>query len=97
MACGTGGCGVIEAPPPVEQTKAEGDLGQKVAKSYLRLLGRPDDFHACKAVHLFDNRYRVNLWQTVGRGLVTVLSITDSAFVLADKDGNIQTKINKRY
>jgi len=34
----------------------------EVCDKLLELVGKPDDFHMCKALNVYDDRYRVNIY-----------------------------------
>jgi hypothetical protein len=76
-------------------------LTDKVAESVLTLLGKPKGLLKIKAIHLFENRFRVNVYEKVyqeSEGLIKKLYISESFFCIADeKGGIISPEIEKKY
>ena len=95
------------APERAERTKKEApveksDFHSTVANEVLNRLGTPSDLLKIKAVNVFDNAYRVNVYRIVntvaGMNLIQRPSITDSFFVRADdKGGLVDANITKKY
>ena len=78
-------------------------LAQKIKDRILRRLGKPRYFYKVDVHHLWDNKWRVNVWiKTTGKGegmgVVSSHSISDSFFVVI-KNNRISTnpKITKKY
>lgn len=65
---------------------ASQDLSTILTGHVLRSLGHPDDLLMVKVHHLWDNKYRVNVF--TGRD-VTSAMITHSFFLVVDGEGNI--------
>lgn len=74
---------------------------EKVADRVMNKLGTPAGFLKVKCVHLFENKYRVNVYQRIFdefQNLIIKNKICDSFFVIADENGEIVSpKIEKRY
>lgn len=52
--------------PEVAAATAAADIaGRKLVAGILSRVGRPDDFIKADARHLWDNKYRINIWATV--------------------------------
>ena len=92
------------APMHQDITNAEDNeaLAQKIKNRILKRLGKPRSFYKVDAHHLWDNKWRVNVWiKTIskeGVGVVPTHSICDSFFVTI-KNNRITTKpkITKKY
>lgn len=57
---------------------------KEVCEKVLKKVGKPDNFYMCKAMNVFDDKYRVNVYTTVMRGEnndLEGLSISRSYFV----------------
>jgi len=76
-------------------------LTDVVANNVLKALGTPPRFLKIKSSHLFDNRFRVNVYQVVKQefeGLIKKNCICDSFYCIVDEKGEIQNpKIQKKY
>lgn len=82
--------GRAERTPKAEKP----DFCSTVASEVLERLGTPSDLHKVKAVNVFGNTYRVNVFRELPAGTY----ITDSFFVHAsDKGELVNAKINKKY
>ena len=69
-----------------------------IASEVLTLLGTPGDLARVKAINLFDNAYRVNVYRTTGDSMIKSSTISDSFFVVADDHGHIvKSNITKKY
>jgi hypothetical protein len=89
-------------PNAIQQRKASLPTATSQAKStvaairtdVLNTLGRPDDLARVDIVHVYDNRYRVNVYRHVeGR-----TRMTDSFFVHDDPDGiSSSPPIRRKY
>jgi hypothetical protein len=84
-----------------EPIKQRNPLTDKVAENVLALLGKPKGLLKIKAIHLFENRFRVNVYEKVYQefeGLIKKLYISESFFCIADeKGGIISPEIEKKY
>ena len=92
-------------PMHQDVTNAEDNeaLAQKIKNRILKRLGKPRYFYKVDAHHLWDNKWRVNVWikttdNSEGVGVVPSHSICDSFFVTI-KNNRITTKpkITKKY
>ena len=76
-------------------------LTDAVADSVIRALGVPPRFLKVKSAHLFDNRFRVNVYQQVQQefeGLIKKCCISDSFFCVVDEKGAVVSpKIERKY
>jgi len=73
---------------------------EKVTLGLLGALGIPPGFQKIKAINVYDNRWRVDVYtkvQTEIECLVTRMKISDSFFITVDDKGNILTPISKKY
>ena len=82
--------------PPSEELK------EAIEQKVLKRLGKPPSFHKIEARHLWDNKWRVNIWikfYNTGDKVVPGFSITDSFFVEVSKTNRVSTspKIVKKY
>lgn len=74
---------------PVKNT-SKSDLSETIANAVVKQLGTPNNFLKVKAINVFGNSYRVNVYTIVDdSGLVKKSSITYSYMVKADQQGNI--------
>jgi len=67
----------------------------ELQKLVLKILGKPKDFLKIQAIHLYDNRYRVNVWVHGANGA----KIIDNFFIKSN-DGSILScdpALNKKY
>jgi arginyl-tRNA synthetase len=86
-----------------EPEKKAPDLSIPIAMGVLERLGKPDNLHEVKVHHLWDNRYRVNVWVKVPSAHNPVydnVKIQESFFVWATETGEIaqvSPEIEKRY
>jgi len=84
---------------PVDLSSIEEAIKAKTMKK----LGKPHNFFKIDAHHLWDNKWRVNVWSKgvgTGEGVVPAFEITDSFFVEVSKDNNRMTsspRIVKKY
>lgn len=71
----------------------------KVARNVLNALGMPPGFQKIRATNVYDNRWRVDVFQKSkgGEGMVTRTHICDSFFLTTDGSGNIEQEIIKKY
>ena len=91
-------------PMHQDVTKAEDNeaFAQKIKDRILRRLGKPSYFYKIDAHHLWENKWRVNVWIKTtceeGIGVAPSHSICDSFFVTI-KNNRISTnpKITKKY
>lgn len=76
-------------------------LTDVVAQQVLNALGTPPRFLKIKSSHLFDNRFRVNVYQIVKQefeGLIKKNCICDSFYCIVNEKGEIQHPIiEKKY
>jgi hypothetical protein len=78
-------------PPaePNDETKPQPD-GSRIAtalgRTVITTIGRPVDFFRVTVVHLWENRYRVNVLTGTD---ISKLTIAHSYFVAADENGNV--------
>lgn len=94
-------------PKKVEEEKSEDRVaGEKlvptIAKTILKQLGKPPTLIETRVHHLWDNRFRVDVWSEVPNPINQLVSfkITDSFFVHASPQGEIEysnPKIIKKY
>ena len=82
--------------PPSEELK------EAIEHKVLKRLGKPPGFHSIVARHLWDNKWRVNVWikfYNSGDKVVPGFSITDSFFVEVSKTNRVSAspKIVKKY
>lgn len=86
---------------PREEAPKKLNFADKVADRVMRKLGTPAGFLKIKSVHLFDNKYRVNVYQKIVdefQNLIIKNRICDSFFVVTDDNGEIVSPdIAKRY
>lgn len=86
-----------------ESEKKDIDVSQLIAISVLEKLGSPENLHEVKVHHLWDNRYRVNVWtkvQSKHNPIFDNLMIVDSFFVYSSPSGSIissNPQINNKY
>ena len=77
------------------------DLSAQIALALLAKLGKPRNLVEVRVVHLWDNRYRVNVWcGNNGGTLDSTRRITDSFFVYTSPEGGIvrtSPEIQKKY
>jgi len=70
------------------------DFSTTIASEVLERLGKPSNLHKVKAINVFDNAYRVNVYRDMPDGTY----ITDSFFVRASDRGElVDACINKKY
>lgn len=83
------------AQEKAESHRAEILENQNIINSYiLKEVGRPDNFLSINTIHLFKNRYRVNIWVSDDKGPC----ISDSYFVKLVADGVVsETPITLKY
>jgi len=87
---------VDQMGPPSEEIK------QAIEKKVLKRLGKPPDFHKIEARHLWDNKWRVNVWSkfyNTDDKVVPGFNITDSFFVEVSKTNRVSSspRIVKKY
>lgn len=91
----------IQRPEPVEEPVKASPLTQTVADNVMKSLGTPQGFLYVKACHLFENRFRVNIYKQIKtefEGLIKKYSISDSFYCIVDNKGEIVSpKIEKKY
>lgn len=76
--------------PEMPVRKIKKDLSETVANGVIQKLGTPNNFLKTKAINVFGNSYRVNVYTIVDdSGLVKKSSIMYSYLVKADDNGNI--------
>jgi len=79
----------------VELEKPVANHSVALKKLVLQILGKPKDFLKIDAIHLYDNRYRINVWTRGESGA----KISDNFFVKSN-DGTILScdpVLNKKY
>jgi hypothetical protein len=70
---------------------------ETVEQNIIQLLGTPKNFSHVNAVHLFDNRWRVNVYDKTP-GFIEKRTITDSFYCIVTKNGEISSpNIEKKY
>lgn len=70
------------------------DFCLTVSCEVLERLGKPTDLNKIKAINIYDNAYRVNVYRNMPTGVL----ITDSFFVRASDRGElVNAHINKKY
>ena len=70
--------------------KAKKDLSEIIANTVVQQLGKPVNFLKAKAINVFGNSYRVNVYVTLNDDcLVKKSSISYSYLIKADEEGNI--------
>jgi len=78
-------------------------IQEAIKTKTVKKLGKPPSFFKVDAHHLWDNKWRVNVWVKgigTGEGVVPSYQITDSFFVEVSKDSNRMTstpRIVKKY
>lgn len=83
------------APPKEAEKKAPPDLSVPIAMGVLAQLGHPKNLHEVQVHHLWDNRYRVNVWvvEKHKKGIygddTFGLVIKHSYFIWASPEGGI--------
>lgn len=82
-------------PPSEELTEA-------IEKKVLKRLGKPPNFYKIEARHLWENKWRVNVWTkfyNTGDKVVPGFVISDSFFVEVSKTNRVSAspKIVKKY
>ena len=86
--------------PEVKKTKLTGKaLQDTIIANLLKALGKPENLFKVKALNVFDNRWRVDVWSKLGEsaGIVRAL-ITDSFFLHVNDEGKILgPAIEKKY
>jgi hypothetical protein len=91
----------IQRPEPVEEPAKASPLTQKVADNVMKALGTPENFLFVKSCHLFENRFRVNIYKQIKtefEGLIKKYCISDSFYCIVDEKGSIiSPKIEKKY
>ena len=84
-----------------EAPQARHPLTDAVGDGVIRALGTPPRFLKVKTVHLFDNRFRVNVYQQVQTEfecLIKKCQIVDSFFCIADEKGAVVSpRIERKY
>ena len=78
------------------------ELKEAIEKKVIKRLGSPPDFHKIEARHLWDNKWRVNVWSKYynsGDKVVPGFKITDSFFVEVSATNRVSAspKIVKKY
>jgi len=92
-----------EAPQQAKEKPAEPkqpNLCPTIANGILVLMGKPANLHEIAVKHLWDNRYRVNVWCDVDGMYGLTRRITDSFFIWSNPLGDIveaSPKIEKKY
>ena len=87
----------VDTPADLERMK------EAIKTKTMKKLGKPPSFFKVDAHHLWDNKWRVNVWVKgvgTGEGVVPSHEITDSFFVEVSKDSNRMTstpRIVKKY
>lgn len=93
-------------PKKVEEKSEEKIAGEKlapaIAKAVLKALGKPPTLIETRVHHLWDNRFRVDVWGEVPNTVNQLISvkIVDSFFIHASPQGEIefsQPEIMKKY
>ena len=87
---------VDQMGPPSEEIK------QAIEQKVMKRLGKPPCFHKIEAKHLWDNKWRVNVWSksyNTGDKIVASFRITDSFFVEVSKTNRVSSspRIVKKY
>lgn len=86
--------------PEAKKAKLSGmALTDTVSNNLLAALGKPENLLKVRAVNVYDNRWRVDVWTKIGEsaGIVRAL-ITDSFFLHVGEDGKIiSPHIDKKY
>ena len=82
--------------PPSEELK------EAIEGKVIKRLGKPPGFYQIEAIHLWDNKWRVNVWIKFYNSTYKVVpgfSITDSFFVEVSKTNRVSAspKIVKKY
>ena len=82
--------------PPSEELK------EAIEQKVLKRLGKPPSFHKVEARHLWDNKWRVNVWTKFYNSadkVVPGFAISDSFFVEVSKANRVSAspKIVKKY
>jgi hypothetical protein len=67
------------------------DLASVIGVSLLKRLGKPNNLHMMKVIHLWNNHYRVNVWVSIlgNNSLHDQRRIEHSYFVSVDEHGEI--------
>ena len=71
-----------------------------IKEAVLERLGKPTNLWKIDVIHLWDNRYRVNMWCEKKGRIGSTYRITDSFFVITSPEGGIvesRPQIVKRY
>lgn len=67
--------------------QGDGKLNDEIIKSLLfKQVERPKGLVAVKAINVFDNRYRINLWAQYDEDGLTKIKIAASYFAVLDGD-----------
>ena len=82
--------------------KPSEELKEAIEQKVLKRLGKPPGFYSIGARHLWDNKWRVNVWIKFYNStdkVVPSFAITDSFFVEVSKTNRVSTspKIVKKY
>ena len=82
--------------------KPSEELKETIEQKILKRLGKPPSFFKIVALHLWNNKWRVNVWiKTIGsgEGVVPSFEITDSFFVEVSDTNRVSAspKIVKKY
>lgn len=83
------------------QTKTEKVSAEVVMQNLHDLLGVPNDYSHTKAINVFENRWRVNVYRFRRDGIPSLIRRVfigeNSFFVEVDEKGKITSKLNKPW
>lgn len=81
-----------EKPVNEKPVSAKGELSMLIGENVIKKLGTPPNFFKTKAINVFSNWYRVNVYTHVdldNEKIIKRSSIKYSYLVEADKSGNV--------
>jgi hypothetical protein len=89
-------------PEPIEEDvpRRKHEHHDKVTASLLGSLGIPPGFQKIKAINVYENNWRVDVYtkaQIEIECIVSRMEISDSFFIRVDENGKILTPISKKY
>lgn len=76
-------------PPPPPRLNGAATSSEQVVAQVTQKLGRVPRHVVTKAIHLWGQNYRVNVYCEIGHGIVRTNNITHSFFVTTSKHGVI--------